>query len=573
MARPHGGAGSPVSKHDAARDSLRSVLDGLALRSGDSRVALVTFAGATDPATNLASAAVVESGFTTPGAISDLLATFQEPVQTDPVNTLPTSPIALAIDEVLGLLQTQGDPLRGAVVLLASDVTPNIDGFGEGPLAYQEGEVTSIGLMDSFGDFLPAGEVAWLGNFNPQILTFDGRVLSDTMVAFELLRADQGDVRVISLIPRGTAANPPVLPEGLADFAAWLTQGAVVGADDPAALDAAAGSVLTAIDCDQAGPAQISGRVFLDLDGDGVFDVGEPGIGGVDILAGASSTVTAADGTYTVTVVAGTVTVAVDAADLGSANVPTGDPDGIGTPDTADITVAPWDVVAGADFGYAEPGGPLAGCIVDDFEDGVLAPFWDSAFLGNADQGSVTESAGTLKIEGDGTTAYAGTDNGVYVYQTVEGDFRVELDVEGFPQNTGGLYRKAGLMVRTGLGPLDARVMVQVVPDFAGTGPVLQFRARTTAGGPGDVAIASNTNGIGTPVRIAIERSGNLYTVQYSTDGGATWVTPAGGSQGSISVDLGAAPLVGTNVVSYSATTTLVVEVDDFQVCAPGATP
>ena len=163
------------------------------------------------------------------------------------------------------------------------------------------------------------------------------------------------------------------------------------------------------------------------------------------------------------------------------------------------------------------------------------------------------------------------SDNGVFVYRSIEGDYRVELDVLGFPKDEGGAYRKAGLMIRAGLGEYDPRIMVQVIPDFGGTGPVLQFRARTTEGGPGDVAIASNASGIAAPVRIAVEKSGNLYSVQFSTDGGTTWVTPTGGSQGSISVDLGAAPLVGMNVVSYDENITLEAEVDNFEACAPSA--
>ena len=570
MGRDHGGSG--ISKHDAARNALVTMLEGLALRSGSARAALVTVNGGSDAAINLASGATLEAGFSSPAAIADLLATFSMPV-TDPVDPLVTSPLAITLDEVLGLLQADGNPADGAVVVLGSDMTPNIDGMGEGPLAYQETEISAIGLTDGFGDFLPAGLVAWLGSFNPSIGVFDGQVVADTMVAIETLRDDQGDARIFSLIPRGTAANPPVLSEGLAEYAAWYTQGAVVGADDPAALDAAVAGLLTAVDCDVEGPAQLSGRVFDDLDGDGVDDAGEPGIAGVDVTAGGSSAVTDSDGNYSLTVAAGATTIVVDSGDLGAVNVPTVDPDGLATPNTAALTVGPWQVVNGLSFGYsADDGGPIEGCLVDDFEDGVLDADWSTAFIGDADQGSVVESGGTLNVTGDGTTAYAGGDNGVFVYREIEGDFRAELDVLGFPTNQGGAFRKAGLMMRAGLGSLGARVMVQVIPDFGGT-PVLQFRARTVAGGPGDVAIASNVRNVSAPVRLAIEKSGDVYSVQYSTDGGNTWVTPAGGFQGSVTANLGSAPLVGTNVVSYDANVTLEAEVDNFQACAPGATP
>lgn len=571
MGRDHGGSG--ISKHDAARNALVTMLEGLALRSGSARAALVTVNGGSDAAINLASGATLEAGFSSPAAIADLLGSFSMPV-TDPVDPLVTSPLAISLDEVLGVLQAEGNPASGAVVVLGSDMIPNIDGMGEGPLAYQEAEISAIGLTDGFGDFLPAGLVAWLGNFNPSIGVFDGQVVADTMVAIETLRDDQGDVRIFSLIPRGTVANPPVLSEGLADYAAWYTQGAVVGADDPAALDAAVAGLLTAVDCDVEGPAQLSGRIFDDLDGDGVDDAGEPGIAGVDVTAGGSSAVTDSDGNYSLTVAAGAVSIAVDSGDLGAVNVPTVDPDGIATPNLAALTVGPWQIVNGLSFGYSvDDGGPIVGCLVDDFEDGALDPAWSTAFIGDADQGGAVESGGTLNITGDGTTAYAGSDNGVFVYREIEGDFRAELDVLGFPTDQGGPYRKAGLMIRAGLGSFGARVMVQAVPDFGGAGSVLQFRARTVAGGAGDVAIASNVRNVSAPVRLAIEKSGDVYSVQYSTDGGTTWVTPAGGFQGSVTANLGSAPLVGANVVSYDANVTLEAEVDNFQACAPGATP
>ena len=571
MGRDHGDSG--ISKHDSARNALVSMLEGLSLRSGAVRAALVTVNGGSDPAVNLASGATLEAGFSSPAAIAGLLATFSLPVS-DPVNPLVTSPLAITLDEILGLLQTDGEPANSVVVVLGSDMTPNIDGLGEGPLAYQEAEISAIGLTDGFGDFLPAGLVAWLGNFNPAIGVFDGQVMADTMVAIEALRDDQGDARIFSLIPRGTVANPPVLSEGLAEYAAWYTQGAVVGADDPVGLDAAVAGLLTAVDCEVEGPAQLSGRIYNDLNGDGVDDAGEPGIAGVDVIAGAASAVTDGNGNYSLTVAAGLTTITVDSSDLGTVNLPTGDPDGIATPDVASLTVSAWQTVTGLSFGYsADDGGPIDGCLVDDFDDGVIDPAWSAAFIGDADQGGAVESAGTLKITGDGTTAYAGGDNGVFIYREIEGDYRVELDVLGFPTNQGGDYRKAGLMIRAGLGSLAARVMVQVIPDFGGTGSVLQFRARTVAAGPGDVAIASNVRHVTTPVRLAIEKSGNVYSVQYSSNGGATWVTPAGGLQGSVSADLGAAPLVGSNVVSYDANVTLEAEVDNFQACSPGATP
>ena len=209
--------------------------------------------------------------------------------------------------------------------------------------------------------------------------------------------------------------------------------------------------------------------------------------------------------------------------------------------------------------------GPIPSCASDSFDQG-LHEAWTLSALGNTDQIATDSSAGTLKLTGDGTSAYIGPDHGAFLHQTVDGDFRIEVDVLDFPVNAGGPYRKAGLMVRAGLDALSRRVMVQYIPDFNGQGPALQFRARTSEGGPGDVALGSNLFGAGLPVRLAIEHTGGIYTVEFSTDDGATWRRPAGGSNGQIPLDLGPQPLAGLHAVSYDTETALTVELDDFTV-------
>ena len=559
-----------MSKLDAALEGLLETNAGLALRDGPTRVAILSVQGTDDPGANLLSSAVVESEFGDPAEFEDLLRSSGLPVL-DPYQPRTTSPAALGFEKLGDLFDGSGDPSHGRVVIWVSDGLANVDIFGEGPAAYAEPEVAGIGLKDGSGDFLPSGTVAWMGDYDTQIGTFAGQVLADTMDSIQTLRDEQGDVRIFSLVPRGSVDFPPVLPEGLQEYAAWYSQGQVFGGTDAATLQNEGRSMLTALNCGQPRGGRITGRLFEDLDGDGSADAGEPGLAGVPVSAGGVSTVSGANGAYVLDVAAldvatGPVTLSVDDSGL-TDYVNTSGPAGPGT--SAVLALTPWHVITGADFGFVGTSGPLEGCVTDSFDDGELDAAWDPVFLGDADQGYVEESDGTLKIDGDGTTAYSGTDNGVFVYRTLEGDFRAEVDVDGFTKDEGGAYRKGGLMVRSGLDPLDARIMVQVVPDFAGSGPALQFRARTSHGSTGDVALGSNLFGVGSPVRLAIERNGNTYTVQYSTDGGATWRTPSGGTQGSIHVDLGASPLVGMNVVSYHGSKTLTVELDNFSACAP----
>ena len=80
--------------------------------------------------------------------------------------------------------------------------------------------------------------------------------------------------------------------------------------------------------------------------------------------------------------------------------------------------------------------------------------------------------------------------------------------------------------------------------NFGNTGrPVLQFRYRLSQGGPGDGALGSNIYDVPLPVRLALERVGDTYSVYFSTNGGITWSQPRGGSQGSIDIPaMGSAP-------------------------------
>ena len=558
------------NKMNTAKAALAQLSTTLAAQNDGSRVALVTYRGNDSRIFNLTQGAEIQSGFTTDFAAVDALVQVAGNDTISPSDTSrDTSTAAIGLARTLDLLMAERDPSHGVVLVWATDGLPNIDAEGRGHFEYRSFEVAAIDPSDGSGGWLPPGVVAWQGGFNPSIATFDGQVVADAMSRVIDLRADQGNLRIFPLVPRTVAS------EALLDFAADHTQGTVLGGEGPAALAAQVPALLTAVDCGNEGDAILSGRVWHDLNENGVDDAGEPGLAGVTVTVGAVTVDTDGDGNYSASVPAGSTTLSVDSGDLPAGiDQPTADPDGTGSAHTATISVAAWDVTNGLSFGYSDAGGgPLVGCLDDDFEDGAVGSAWSLASLGNADQVSVTETGGALQLTGDGTTAYAGSDNGGFIYQEINGDFRAEVDVTGFPVDAGGAYRKAGLMVRAGLGSYAARVMVQYVPDFAGNGPALQFRARTSDGGPGDVALGSNLFGIALPVRLAIERVGNDYIVEYSTNGGGTWLSPAGGTGGSVTVDLGAEPLVGMNTVSYSANTTLTAEFDNFSVCGDDPPP
>ncbi|MEO1087361.1 MAG: hypothetical protein AAFY88_24250, partial [Acidobacteriota bacterium] len=110
---------------------------------------------------------------------------------------------------------------------------------------------------------------------------------------------------------------------------------------------------------------------------------------------------------------------------------------------------------------------PPAGCQAqDDFNDGVIDPAWTLVGVGNANQQSVVEEDGVLKLTADGATAFYGADNAGFLYRQVTGNFRMETTVDGAPMTTGGIYRKAGLMVRESLAGDELQVgLVRVLPE------------------------------------------------------------------------------------------------------------
>lgn len=571
-----GGSPGAVKRQSTAQAlaALHDVVDAQGAQGpSGGRVALVSYAGGSDPAQNLAGGAQIVTGFTSSlDLVGDELQALIDGEIVTP--ELKTTPAALGLRKVLELVLAEADPYRDVAVVWATDNLPNIDDEGRGPDAYTVDELQALELGDGFGAFLSPDAVALQGQFNA-IGSFDGEVVADAMAAVldlrsahENLRSSDQSLRIFSLVPRGDGVSTPIYSEQLLDFAAWSTGGSVYGGTSAAELVAAVSPLLDDAFCGDPGSTTLSGVVWHDLDGDGVRDPGEPGLPGVELTVGEIMVWTDAAGIYQVTVPSpssGQLSVQVNPQTLPAGLDPTADPDGLATPHGAQVAAPPWTVIGALDFGYGPSG---ASCTSDAFDqptvDGRPGAAWILSPLGNADQIDADVSAGTLKLTGDGTSAYAGADHAAFLHQSVEGDFRLEVDVLDFPVDAGGTYRKAGLMVRAGLDEWAPRIMVQVVSDFAGRGPALQFRARTVDGGPGDIALGSNLFGIALPVRLAVEQADGVYSVYFSTDGGSTWRQPAGGSGGSLAMDLGARPLAGLNVVSYAADTTLTAEFDNF---------
>ncbi|MEM8934141.1 MAG: hypothetical protein AAGE94_23310, partial [Acidobacteriota bacterium] len=202
----------------------------------------------------------------------------------------------------------------------------------------------------------------------------------------------------------------------------------------------------------------------------------------------------------------------------------------------------------------------------EDFENGRFDAAWRLAGVGHANQEmvAVVDDAGNreLALTSDGATAYLGADNAGFLYQELTGDFRIEADLDTWTMTTGKAWRKAGLMVRASLDHFDVRLLAMHAPVQG----KLQFVAREVYGGPGNVKVALETPATGA-LRLAIERVDQELTVQYSLDGGATWITPSTGLGGSI--DLPTLPptlYVGLAMVSNNISVTSTALFDNVSI-------
>ncbi|MEM9554297.1 MAG: choice-of-anchor A family protein [Acidobacteriota bacterium] len=560
------------TKFEAARMAWMTLNDSLSALGNGSRAALVTFSGKGNVPFNTTSAVRVRTGFTGDFVYMDSVVDSLDMSEIPPE---ASTPLPLAFETVRDVFANQHDPLHTPVVVWISDSLPNIDLTGEGPHEYPLEVLQEIPLRDQSGVWRSIGDVAWSGAYQPTTDTYQGEPLANSMEQVQLFKGEEPEVRIFGITIMGDGVGLGTYSFELNQYAAYFTNGEARTADTAGQLALQIVETLEGVLCGEPGPATIGDRVWDDVDGDGVQDGDETGLEGVvvDLVDDAgqivASAVTDANGNYLfVDVPAGDYTVVIDVGSLAAGSEATYDLDGIATPHSAMITVIPYEVKLDVDFGYRivdEPP-PVEGCITDRFDDGVVDPAWAVDFLGDADQGDVDESGGALHVTGDGTAMFS-DDNGLFVYRTASTTaLRTEVDILG---SVGGatIFRKTGLMVRSGLDPLAPRVTVQYQPEWPDARGSLQFRYRATQGADGGATWATSYVGITPPVRVAIEKQGDTYTVEFSQDGGTTWVRPAGGAQGEVTIDMGDDLLVGMTSTSYDASATLTGSYDEFLLC------
>ena len=225
--------------------------------------------------------------------------------------------------------------------------------------------------VDEDGDGVQDAGEAGLPNVVVELLDTNGDVVATTVTdtegryLFTGISLGTFTVRVdTTSLPTGLAAHQTFDPDATVNHQTTVT----LTSASPQVTDADFGYNWSAPGdvTGNTGLGSIGDRVWIDADGDGVQDPGEPGLGGVTVVLFADSN---GDGTYDQAVgtnvtdaaggylfdnlAPGAYAMVVNGGADPAGYTPTGDPDGVfDNRTTTPIILAPGDVVVNADFGY-----------------------------------------------------------------------------------------------------------------------------------------------------------------------------------------------------------------------------
>lgn len=135
---------------------------------------------------------------------------------------------------------------------------------------------------------------------------------------------------------------------------------------------------------------------------------------------------------------------------------------------------------------------------------------------------SFSQSGDSLTMTCAGTGIDGTADECVFLYWTVNGDFKLNVRVDSFTGGGGGEYAPAGLMVRESTAA--GSVYTAVYQWLSALSKGVQHKKRTTTDGAKTTGTAVSGNN--EDRWLQIERSGSTFTYRYSVDGGA-WTTLA----------------------------------------------
>lgn len=222
----------------------------------------------------------------------------------------------------------------------------------------------------------------------------------------------------------------------------------------------------------------------------------------------------------------------------------------------------------GVRLAYSQDTTPAADVspLTDTWTGDKLDPKWNVSLLGDAqeNESSVKVENGLLLLEVQSGDIWNDNDNGLFIWQPANGDFQVTLEMRSIEKSSEAA--KVGIMVRDSLNRFGPNVFQMAMPK----GHHMQVRTEVgvnsgpgsgcgTAGGPGCNQWENSGDITKMPtVHVRLTRKGNVFTSEYSSDGGKTWGPNHRGDEivkDTAEVELPDDVLVGIAVTSNAAGT------------------
>ena len=175
---------------------------------------------------------------------------------------------------------------------------------------------------------------------------------------------------------------------------------------------------------------------------------------------------------------------------------------------------------------------------------------------------SFAETDSGITMSASGTDIWGTADEFRYAYKTFNGDGVASAKVESIVNTN--VWAKGGVMIRESLDPSSKFAYIVATP---GSGVSFGWRTITN-----DTCGSINVSGINAPQYVKLNRTGNVFTAQYSADG-TTWtdVTNADGTVTQTTISMSGSSLIGLAVTSHNASSTTVVEFSDVSTSGAGA--